>query len=119
MTEDSPFPSPFDAGKSQAVRAAEQLRSAASATVRQFRSAAEETAERWRGTSSGDLPMAAGDGTATADLPGDEVSPEWSRAREKARDLQTELEGYVRAHPAKSILVTFGVGFVLGLLLRR
>lgn len=118
MPEDSPYPSPADAGKSQAVRAAEQLRSAAASTVRQVRTAAEETAERWR-SPSWVPPMAVGDGTATADFPGGNESAEWTRAREKVRDLQVELEGYVRTHPAKSILVTFGVGFVLGLLLRR
>jgi ElaB/YqjD/DUF883 family membrane-anchored ribosome-binding protein len=118
MPDDSPIPSPFDAGKSQAVRAAEQLRSAASATVRQFRSAAEETAGRWR-PAPGNSPLPTGDGTATADLPPHDPAEPWNQARERVRDLQTEVEDYVRAHPVKSILVTFGAGFVLGLLLRR
>ena len=44
------------------------------------------------------------------------VAGEW---QEKAREVQKELEGYVREHPAKSILAAVGVGFVLGLIFRR
>ena len=44
------------------------------------------------------------------------VAGEW---QEKARTVQKEIEGYVREHPAKSILAAVGVGFVLGLIFRR
>ena len=44
------------------------------------------------------------------------VAGEW---QEKARDVQKEIEGYVREHPVKSILAAVGVGFVIGLIFRR
>jgi ElaB/YqjD/DUF883 family membrane-anchored ribosome-binding protein len=39
--------------------------------------------------------------------------------RDKARQVQKEVEHYVREHPTKSVLAAVGVGFVLGLMLRR
>lgn len=37
----------------------------------------------------------------------------------KAREVQKEIEHYVRENPTKSVLAAVGVGFVLGLMLRR
>lgn len=44
------------------------------------------------------------------------VAGEW---QDKARGIQQEIEEYVRAHPAKSILAAAGVGFVIGIICRR
>jgi ElaB/YqjD/DUF883 family membrane-anchored ribosome-binding protein len=44
------------------------------------------------------------------------VAGEWQG---KARDIQKELEDYVRKNPAKSILTAAGIGFVFGLIFRR
>jgi ElaB/YqjD/DUF883 family membrane-anchored ribosome-binding protein len=44
------------------------------------------------------------------------VAGEWQG---KARDIQNELEDYVRKNPAKSILAAAGLGFVIGLICRR
>ena len=44
------------------------------------------------------------------------VAGEWQG---KARDIQKELEEYVRKNPAKSILAAAGIGFVVGLICRR
>ncbi len=44
------------------------------------------------------------------------VAGEW---QDKAREVQKEVEGYVREHPGKSLLAAVGVGFVLGLIFRR
>lgn len=98
----------FESGKTQAMRAAEQLRSAAATTVEQFRTVAEERAERLR--------EAAGEQSETIR---DAAEKQWTEARGQVEDWQQELEAYVRANPTKSILATFGLGLVLGLLLRR
>jgi ElaB/YqjD/DUF883 family membrane-anchored ribosome-binding protein len=39
--------------------------------------------------------------------------------KDKARQVQKELEHYVRENPTRSVLAAVGVGFVLGLILRR
>jgi ElaB/YqjD/DUF883 family membrane-anchored ribosome-binding protein len=44
------------------------------------------------------------------------VAGEWQG---RARDIQKEVEEYVRKNPAKSVLVAAGVGFVIGLICRR
>ncbi len=44
------------------------------------------------------------------------LAGEW---KSKARQVQKEVESYVREHPTKSVLAAVGVGFVLGLIFRR
>lgn len=39
----------------------------------------------------------------------------WDKAKSKLRDLQS-LEAFVREKPTQAKLVTFGIGFLLGLL---
>ena len=43
----------------------------------------------------------------------------WADTRGHLKEFQQEAEIYVRAHPTKSILGAIGVGFVLGVLLKR
>lgn len=42
-----------------------------------------------------------------------------SDIREKAKDWQQELETYVRENPTKSVLTAAGIGFLVGLIVRR
>jgi ElaB/YqjD/DUF883 family membrane-anchored ribosome-binding protein len=44
------------------------------------------------------------------------VAGEWQG---KARDIQKEVEEYVRENPTKSVLAAVGIGFVFGLICRR
>lgn len=39
--------------------------------------------------------------------------------KEKARQIHTTAEDYVREHPTKSVLGAFGVGILIGLVIRR
>lgn len=39
--------------------------------------------------------------------------------RTSAQEQMTELENYIRSYPAKSVLVSLGVGLLLGILWRR
>jgi ElaB/YqjD/DUF883 family membrane-anchored ribosome-binding protein len=109
----------LESGKTQAMRAAEQLRNAAASTVQQFRTVAEERADQLRaaaGEQTGTMRAAA---EAQAEQLRDAAEEQWSQARTQVQDWQQELETYVRANPTKSILATFGLGLVLGLMMRR
>ena len=44
------------------------------------------------------------------------VAGEW---QDKAQDIQTQMEDYVRKNPTKSILAAAGIGLVIGLVCRR
>lgn len=43
----------------------------------------------------------------------------WADARVRLREFQSEAEVYVRANPTKGVLVAVGIGFVLGVLIKR
>jgi ElaB/YqjD/DUF883 family membrane-anchored ribosome-binding protein len=54
----------------------------------------------------------------------DAVKNEYNRVREKVEDadfgeITDQVRGYVRSNPGKALLISIGVGFVIGLLLRR
>jgi ElaB/YqjD/DUF883 family membrane-anchored ribosome-binding protein len=42
----------------------------------------------------------------------------WDEAKSKSSDLRS-LEAYVRANPVRALLVTFAIGFLIGLLCRK
>ena len=48
----------------------------------------------------------------------------YKTVREKVDDVDFEeivdqMRGYVRSHPGKALLISVGIGFIVGLLLRR
>ena len=54
----------------------------------------------------------------------DAVKNQYNRAREKFDDVDfgaitDQVRSYVRSNPGKALLISVGVGFVIGLLLRR
>jgi len=54
----------------------------------------------------------------------DAVKNQYNRVREKVDDVDfgeiaDQVRGYVRSNPGKALLISIGVGFVIGLLLRR
>ena len=54
----------------------------------------------------------------------DSVKNQYNRVREKVEDadfgeITDQVRGYVRSNPGKALLISIGVGFVIGLLLRR
>ncbi|MDQ6800752.1 MAG: DUF883 C-terminal domain-containing protein [Acidobacteriota bacterium] len=54
----------------------------------------------------------------------DAVKNQYNRVREKVEDadfgeITDQVRGYVRTNPGKALLISIGVGFVIGLLLRR
>ena len=54
----------------------------------------------------------------------DAVRSQYNRVREKVEDVDfgaitDQVRGYVRSNPGKALLISVGVGFLFGLLLRR
>lgn len=47
------------------------------------------------------------------------ASERWQDTREKAKELHGSMEEYIRENPTKSVLTAVGVGFVIGLIVRR
>jgi ElaB/YqjD/DUF883 family membrane-anchored ribosome-binding protein len=54
----------------------------------------------------------------------DAVKNQYNRMRERVEDVDfgeitDQVRGYVRSNPGKALLISIGVGFLIGLLLRR
>jgi ElaB/YqjD/DUF883 family membrane-anchored ribosome-binding protein len=47
------------------------------------------------------------------------ANEQWVGARDKASAAHDSAEDYIRAHPTRSVLGAIGVGFIIGLLVRR
>jgi ElaB/YqjD/DUF883 family membrane-anchored ribosome-binding protein len=63
-----------------------------------------------------DLRSAAGAKTDEYRARGKEV---WDDALQRVRSFQDDSKQYIRENPAKAVFTALGVGFVLGLILRR
>lgn len=83
--------------KEAAVQKAAQFRDYAGDKASSIREGAGETADKF---------------TAAA-------NEQWLEKRDKALELHDSLEDYVRKNPTKSILTAAGVGFLVGLIVRR
>lgn len=117
---------PFGAAKASAMKAAEELRAAAAqkATelrqaaeqrVQQFKSAAEQKAEEFKtaaGQKAGELREKAHEFRSYAD---DTIDG----ARQRYETFMTDAERVTREKPRQALLTAFGIGVVIGFLLRR
>ncbi len=116
-TAESPFGSavphdPFQAAKASAMKAAEELRAAAAQKVTEFRSAAETRAQQFRSTAE----QRATDIRDKAEEIADQTL---NQARVRYDDLRAEAEKFAREKPLQALLTAFGIGFVVGAILRR
>ena len=95
------------------------LKKAAAQKAAQFRDLAEDKANDLKSVASEKIEaMREGAGETAAHLRG-AATDQWEDTREKARELHITMEDYVRENPTKAVLAAAGVGFVLGLLIRR
>ena len=104
----APGADPFQTAKASAMKAAEELRAAASAKAQDLRAAAEQRAQQLKSVAQ----EHAGEFRDYADQA-------FSDARDRYADLRTEGEKFVREKPMQAVFTAFGVGLVLGLILRR
>lgn len=106
---------PFQAAKASAMKAAEELRAAAAQKASEFRTAAESRAQQFRATAeakAADLKERAGEIREYAD-------ETITHARERMADLRGDAEQFAREKPLQALLTAFGIGLVIGSILRR
>ncbi len=116
-TADSTFGSsspndPFQAAKASALKAAEELRAAAAQKASEFRSAAEAKAQQFRSSAEQKA-------TDIKEKAGEFADHTFSEARVRYDDLRAEAEKFAREKPLQALLTAFGIGFVVGAILRR
>ena len=87
----------LQSGKEHVIHAAEDLRAAAEAKAQELRAAAETKAQELRAR----------------------AEQTYGEYRARYRTLREDGEHYVRENPTKAVLGALGIGFLLGLLLRR
>ena len=113
-----------------AQQAADDLREAAGVKTRQTAQTAEERAQLLKESAAEKAQkfrdFAGKKASKFADAAGEKASQfkdvageHWEETRVKAREVHTDLEEYIRENPSKSVLVAAGVGFLLGLIVRR
>lgn len=91
--------------------------------------AATKTAKlrEYAGQKAGDLKLAASEkieairegAGETAGQIREAASEQWQDTRERAKELHHSMEDYIRENPTKSVLTAVGVGFLVGLVIRR
>ena len=89
-------------------QAANDLRAAAGEKAREFVHAAE--------TKATELKERASD---KAHHIRDSATDQWQDTRVKARELQVTAEDYIRQNPTKCVISALGLGFLIGLIVRR
>lgn len=126
-----PNPEALDTSDSPSVsQAAADLRHAAADKARetaqdvqskaqQLKSAAAEKAQQFRSYAGDKATALKHDATQKAHQVKDVTTQKFNQSCDKAKDLHSSAEDYVRANPTKSVLGALGVGLVIGLIARR
>jgi ElaB/YqjD/DUF883 family membrane-anchored ribosome-binding protein len=83
--------------KERATEGAQHFREAATEKATAFKANATEKAQHLKETAAG----------------------QWQDTRVKARELQVTAEDYIRQNPTKCVLSALGLGFLIGLIVRR
>jgi ElaB/YqjD/DUF883 family membrane-anchored ribosome-binding protein len=111
----------------KALDAAAEAGSAVGETVKKHAKAAYETGREHLGAAARDLGEAAnasykdlrGKAAHRADEFKDRANTLLDDTAARARECQTEAEAYIRQNPLQSVAIAVGVGFILGIMLRR
>jgi ElaB/YqjD/DUF883 family membrane-anchored ribosome-binding protein len=83
--------------KERALESASHLREVAAEKAAAFKNAAAEKASHFKDT----------------------ASEQWHGTRVKAKEIHVTTEDYIRENPTKCVLGALGVGFLIGLIVRR
>ena len=105
----------LQAAKTNALRAAEELRAAAAQKAGELRDAAGVRAERFREAAEQKVQDL---GERTGEFR-DLAEETLSRARAHCEEFMTEAEKLAREKPRQALFTAFGVGLLVGLLLKR
>lgn len=115
----APTTDPFQAAKASALKAAEELRAAAAQKASELRTAAETRAHQLKasaGQKAAEIKSDLQDKTEDLRAYADEAL---GQAKQRCENLLTEAENLAREKPRQALLTAFGVGVVVGLILRR
>lgn len=99
---------PFATAKASAMKAAEDLRNAAAAKAQEFRQAAEQRAQQIKHTAE-----------QATDNFREYADKAWTETRAHTKDIAAEAEKFAREKPLQALLAAFGVGFLVGVILKR
>lgn len=83
--------------KDKAVESAQHLRTSATERAQALKATASERAHQLR----------------------ESAQEHWNDTRVRAREIHVTAEDYIRQNPTKSVLCAVGVGFLIGLIVRR
>ena len=100
-------------------QAANDLRDAAAGKTQQIKDTAVQKAQQFRefaGTKASDIK---GTAKEKAQHFKQVASEQVSTGKVKAKEIHSETEEYIRQNPTKSVLTALGVGFLVGLIIRR
>ena len=112
------------------AQAANDLRSAASEKAREFVHTAEhkaselkeravESAQQFRETATEKAAALKSVATEKATHLKESATEQWQDTRVKAKELQVTAEDYIRQNPTKCVVSALGLGFLIGLIVRR
>ena len=94
--------------KDRATETAQHFRDLATEKAQQLRSAAEQKAAVLRSAAE-----------QKAAILRESASEHWEDTRVKAKEIHVSAEDYIREHPTKCVLGALGVGFLIGLAVRK
>lgn len=120
-SSDVPFSStssghdPFQAAKASAMKAAEELRNAASAKAQELRQSAETRAQDFKAAAS----HKADEIREQAEEFRQYADQTLNDAKVKCADLRSDAESFAREKPIQALATAFGVGLLIGIILRR
>ncbi len=115
----APSNDPFQTAKASALKAAEELRAAAAQKATELRQAAESRAHTLKSSAeqkAAELKTELQDKSDDLRAYADEAL---GQAKQQYETLMTEAEKLAREKPRQALITAFGVGLVVGLLLRR
>ena len=112
------------------AQAANDLRAAAGEKAREFVHTAEnkavalkdravESAQHFRDTASEKAAALKAAASEKAAAFKDTATVQWEDTRVKAKELHVTAEDYIRQNPTKCVLSALGLGFLIGLIVRR
>ena len=112
------------------AQAANDLRAAAGEKAREFVQTAEvkasalkekavETAQHLRETATERADQFKASATEKAQHLKESANEQWHDTRVKAKEMHVTAEDYIRENPTKCVLSALGVGFLIGLIVRR
>ena len=129
-TPDSLYPDAEFVATPSITQAANDLRAAAGEKAREFVHTAEvkasamkeravDSAQHFRDSATEKAIALKASAAEKAQHLKETATDQWENTRETAKDLQLTAEDYIRQNPTKCVISALGLGFLIGLIVRR